>query len=95
MKFASSPLKKTVRPARSDVRAHQNARNEIHFVYDVCTVATPLADLRYILDAGRPPLGDLSEEAFRPAFGFDRDLRFKHDAQRARMPSDWWGAVYA
>ena len=61
----------------------------------MCTVATPFVCLRYVLDAKRPPLRDLDEEAFRHAYGIDRCLTFKRGTPRARVPTDWFGMVYA
>ena len=94
-KFASKPMKEAARLAQGDVRAHLQTNTELQFVYDVCTVATPFVCLRYVLDAKRPPLGDLGEEAFRHAYGIDRCLTFKRGTRRARVPTDWFGMVYA
>ena len=94
-KFASKPMKEAARLAQGDVRAHLRTNTELQFVYDVCTVATPFVCLRYVLDAKRPPLGDLGEEAFRHAYGIDRCLTFKRGTRRARVPTDWFGMVYA
>ena len=90
-KFASEPLKESIRAGQGEVRANM----ELQFVYAVCDCRTPFADLRYILDAGRAPLCDLGEDAFRRTYGLDRTLSFQHGSRRARVKSDWWGAVYA
>ena len=90
-KFASEPLKESIRASQGEVRANA----ELQFVYEVCDCRTPFADLRYILDAGRAPLCDLGEDAFRRTYGLDRTLSFQHGSRRARVKSDWWGAVYA
>ena len=81
--------------AQGNASAHLHANTEPQFVYDVCTVATPCVFLRYVLDAKRPPLGDLDEEAFCRAYGIDRCLTFKRGTRRARVPTDWFGMVYA
>ena len=94
-KFASKPIKEAALLAHGDVRSHLQTKTELQFVYDVCNVCTPFVCLRYVLDAKRPPLGDLGEEAFRHAYGIDRCLTFKRGTRRARVPTDWFGMVYA
>ena len=94
-KFASKPVKEAARLAQGGVRAHLRTNTELQFVYDVCNVCTPFVCLRYVLDAKRPPLGDLDEDAFRSAYGIDRCLTFKRGTRRARVPTDWFGMVYA
>ena len=94
-KFASKPVKEAARMAQGNVSAHLHTNTEHQFVYDVCNVCTPFVCLRCVLDAKRPPLGDLHEDAFCSAYGIDRCLTFKRGTRRARVPTDWFGMVYA
>ena len=94
-KFASKPVKEAARMAQGNVSAHLHTNTELQFVYDVANVCTPFVCLRYVLDAKRPPLGDLDEEAFHHAYGIDRCLTFKRGTRRARVPTDWFDMVYA
>ena len=97
-KFAKQPLKDASRTAWSSVQA--NLRNLRHgeglqFVYDVCTVDTPFVDLKFVIDAGRPPLQGLDDDCFESAYGLSRSLRYRANELRARDISDMWASVYA
>ena len=94
-KFASKPVKEAAHMAQGSASARLHTNTELQFVYDVCNVCTSFVCLRYVLDAKRPPLGDLDEAAFRNAYGIDRCLTFKRGTRRARVPTDWFGMVYA
>ena len=73
------------------VAAYLPSPSHLHFVYDFCTVETPFASLRYVMDAARPPLGD--DNGFKRAYGIDRRLSFSEAGARERRAHDWW-AVY-
>ena len=67
----------------------------LQFVYDACTVDTPFADLKFVLDAGRDPLQEFDDGNFQSTYGLPRKLRFKQSEPRARYISDMWASVYA
>jgi hypothetical protein len=62
------------------------------YVYDFCTCHTEFDNLRFVLDAARPPLkADL--KSFKSVYGLPATMEF---SRRVRAPysCDWWASVY-
>ena len=66
------------------------------FVYDFVTCEASFDNLRFVLDAGRPPLTSvLCEKHFIDIFGLPRKLSFDtQHSYASRSPIKWWDGVY-
>ena len=66
------------------------------FVYDFVTCEASFDTLRFVRDAGRPPLTSvLCEKHFVEVFGLPRKLSFdKQHRYASRSPTKWWEGVY-
>ena len=69
-------------------------RMPVSFVYDMLKCSVSFAELRFVSDAGRPPLGNMPDEEFESLYSIARRLRFRANAMRDPSPSDWWSQVY-
>ncbi len=69
-------------------------RMPVSFVYDMLKVSLSFDELRFVSDAGRPPLGNMPEEEFQRLYSIARRLSFRSNAMREPSPSDWWSEVY-
>ena len=69
-------------------------RMPVSFVYDMLKCSLSFAELRFVSDAGRPPLGNMPDEEFESLYSIARRLRFRANAMRDPSPSDWWSQVY-
>ena len=69
-------------------------RMPVSFVYDMVRCTLSFDALRFVSDAGRPPLGNMPDEDFERLYSIPRRLRFRSNAMREPSPSDWWSEVY-
>ena len=69
-------------------------RMPVSFVYDMLKCSMSFAELRFVSDAGRPPLGIMPDEEFESLYSIARRLRFRPNGMRDPSPSDWWSQVY-
>ena len=78
---------------RDSIIAQLNTNDaHIDFVYDF---VTDYKDLRYVLNAGRPPLTATGSEAqFFEVYGIEQALSFKRASPHDPLRSDWWTAAY-
>ena len=93
-KGATKPIYRAIEAVDANVRQRLRHQTHVHFIYDLVPMTTPLKDLHFVTDAGRLPLRKLEEEAFREAYGLDRNLTFKNAAPREPKPSDIWMTLY-
>ena len=92
-KLAQKPLKECVRAVRETTAARLHCATPLLFVYDLVTPETPFRDLKFVLDAARKPLEDISH--FLETYGLEAHLRFKKaEEHRAPRCEDWWSSVY-
>ena len=86
-------MKECVRAVRETTAARLHCATPLLFVYDIVTPETPFRDLKFVLDAARKPLEDISH--FLEAYGLEAHLRFKKaEEHRAPRCEDWWSSVY-
>jgi len=65
------------------------------FVYDFCTCNSLFESLRFVRDAGRPPLNsNLDAEHFVKIYGLQAKLLFEPHRFREPATMDWWEGVY-
>jgi hypothetical protein len=67
-------------------------RRPLLYVYDLCSCRTEFDQLRFVVDAARPPLRAAVAD-FKSAYGLSQKLEFTRRS-RARYASDWWASVY-
>ena len=92
-RLAHKPLKECVRAVRETTAARLHCATPLLFVYDIVTPGTPFRDLKFVLDAARKPLEDISH--FLETYGLEAHLRFKKaEEHRAPRCEDWWSSVY-
>ena len=87
-----------VQPARdvadASVSYRLRHRMPVSFVYDVVKCSLSFAELRFVSDAGRPPLDNLPDEEFKSLYSISKRLQFRASVMRDPTPSDWWSQVY-
>ena len=88
-KLSKQPLRQCTETARQAVSSSLYKKTPLLFVYDVIRC---LNDLKFVLDAGRPPLVD--GEDFEHVYGLPQKLAFKRAEPRLGIKSDWWSAFY-
>ena len=91
---STKPIYRAIEAVDANVRQRLRHGNHMHFVYDLVPATTPLTGLRFVLDAGRPPLRGVAEEAFQEAYGLDKTLMFKNAKPKEVKPSDLWSTLY-
>ena len=77
---------------RATLISRMAMRKKLLYVYDFCTCHTEFDNLRFVLNAARPPLkADLKH--FKSVYGLPATLEF---SRRVRAPytCDWWATVY-
>ena len=93
-KCSTKPIYRAIEAVDANVRQRLRHGNHMHFVYDLVPATTPLTSLRFVLDAGRPPLRSVAEEPFQEAYGLDKTLMFKNAKPKEVKPSDLWSTLY-
>lgn len=88
MERISSSMKRdapdAVRVALEAHVARSSFGNPLHFVWDIVGTEAPFKDLKYILDAARPPLSERPD--FEEIYGLPRHLTFS--TQKMREPTE-------
>ncbi|MBJ77123.1 MAG: hypothetical protein CMJ98_08925, partial [Planctomycetes bacterium] len=65
------------------------------FVYDFCKCDSPFESLRFVRDAGRPPLKpSLNDEQFAEVYGLPAKLMFEPRKFREPVVMNWWEGLY-
>ena len=81
----------------SDAQASRlHSQVPILFVYDFVTCEASFDNLRFVRDAGRPPLAEgLCDKHFLETHGLPRKLEFdSHMTFASRSATNWWKGVY-
>ena len=81
----------------SDTQASRlHSQVPLLFVYDFVNCEASFDNLRFVRDAGRPPLTSvLCEKHFMDVFGLPRKLSFDtQHSYASRSPIKWWDGVY-
>ena len=63
-------------------------------VYDFCSCDTPVDELLFVRDDGRPPLRKLSDDEFKEVYGVTRRLEFVARRVVRKTTIDRWSCVY-
>ena len=92
-KFSKMPVMQVIRAVRSHVAARVKENTRLQYVYDLCQTETAFERLRFVQNAGRPPLENLDDESFEKQYGVSKRLMFRRAEARERVPADWW-SVY-
>ena len=93
--MAKAGPNETYKAATEDHAARMLTSSPLLFVYDAVGCAATLGCLKFVLDAGRPPLrGDISDEAFEKQYGLGRQLRFVEHTARVPAPFNIYEGVY-
>ena len=92
-KLSKEPLRQSLQSALKNVVGHLQTKTDLLFVYDIIGCKTPF-QMKFGLDAGRPPLCDFDDEEFEETYGLARRLLFKSAVPRPCEKSDWWSSVY-
>ena len=87
--MTKEPLRQCTETARQTVSSSLHQKSALLFVYDVIRC---IGDLKFVMDAGRPPLIDGGD--FECVYGLPQKLAFKSAEPRLGMKSDWWSAFY-
>ena len=89
-KFTSKPLKQCVAALREATAARFYTHQHLQFVYDIVSSDTCFDNMKYVLDAARKPLIDIS--IFEEVYGLPRRLVFKRAEPRVSRTQNWWRA---
>ena len=79
---------------RDNVSSRLNANQKLLYVYDFIRCDATYNQLRFVLNAGRPPLEEHDDTDFQNIYGIPRILQFQDHQPRSALPSNWWAAVY-
>ena len=55
---------------------------------------TSFENLKFVLNAARPPLCGVTDPEFEEIYGLNKTLKFKNAEQREVAPSDLWSTLY-
>ena len=73
--------------------ARTSAGNHLHFVWDLVTTDCEFANLKFVQDAGHPPLD--SNADFEELYGLSRKLQFQRRGKReVGVEMNLWEEVY-
>jgi len=72
-----------------------NSSESLLFVYDFCMCNSLFESLRFVRNAGRPPLKtNLDDEHFMKIYGLQAKLSFEPHRLHEPVTMDWWEDVY-
>ena len=77
--------------AREHARFHTHIGKKLQFVYDLVASDSEFTNLRFVLDAARPPF---TGAAFEKVYGLPRYLQFDMSSDRATECVDIWAGIY-
>ena len=78
--------------AREHARFHTYVGKKLVFVYDLVASNATFSDLKFVLNAVRPPF---TSAAFEKVYGLPRYLQLERSSERAAESVDIWTGIYA
>ena len=93
-KLASKPVYRAIEAVDVNIRQRLRYGNHVHFVYDLVPTSSSLQDLKFVLNAARPPLRGIRDLEFQDIYGLSKTLKFKNAEPREIAPSDIWSILY-
>ena len=91
---STKPIYRAIEAVDVNVRQRLRYGNHVHFVYDLVPATTSLQDLKFVLNAARPPLRGVTDPEFKEIYGLNKILQFKNAEPREVVPSDLWSILY-
>lgn len=91
---SAKPIYRAIEAVDVNVRQRLRYGSHVHFVYDLVPATTSFENLKFVLNAARPPLCSVTDPEFEESYGLNKTLKFKNAEQREVAPSDLWSTLY-